>query len=93
MKTYVTINNDQSIVYFTGEDADADICIKTSSLYINRTILKLCKSVQDGVVTQFMLHHVLNLQYCDGKSNYFMFLESVKDNCALTTFLQKYSTG
>ena len=66
MKTYVTINNDQSNVYFTGEDADADMFIKTSSLYINRTILKLCKSVQDGVVTQFMLHHVLNLQYCDG---------------------------
>lgn len=77
--------------------------INTKSLYINRTILKLCKSVRDGVVTQFMLHHVLNLQYCDGKSNYYTFLEilsgislaedSIKDNCALKTFLQKYGTG
>ena len=67
--------------------------IKTKSLYTNKTILKLCKSAQDGVVTQFMLHHVLNLQYCDGKSNYYTLLRSAKDNCALTTFLQKYSTG
>ena len=26
METYLTINNDRSIFYFAGEDADADIC-------------------------------------------------------------------
>ena len=77
MKTYVTINNDQSIVYFTGEDADADICHQNLTSVHQWNILKLCKS----------LLNVSNYTFLEILSDIRLAEDSAKDNCALTTLL------
>ena len=76
--------------------------IGTKSLFVNRTIIKICESHQEGIVQQFMLHFILNLAYFNELPHYFTYLEIIcglrsatdctrgKTNKALKSFLQKY---
>ena len=49
--------------------------IGTKSLFVNRTIIKISESHQEGIVQQFMLHFILNLAYFNDLPHYYTYLE------------------
>ena len=53
--------------------------IETKSLFVNRTIIKIYESHQDGVVQQFMLRFILNLAYANELPDYYTYLEMLCD--------------
>ena len=67
MKTYVTINNDRSIVYFTGEDADADMCHRNKKSVHQWKYSKIVQIGVERVKLLYVFRNSVRYQTCRGQ--------------------------